>query len=63
MIKWLLSKLFPKPRISLVFVTYGEAESLIKNGYTIAKEEDNNHKLGWVYLELLEGANTKFIDE
>ena len=47
---------FPKlkTRKELKFVSYSDAEELIKNSWTIAKEEDSNHQIGFVYLELLE---------
>jgi hypothetical protein len=60
LIKWLLSRLFSvqekKKRVELRFVTYSEGDRLIKlnEGWKIAKEEDDNHKTGWVYLEKVE---------
>lgn len=46
-------------RLELRFVTYGEADALIKaaeGAWTIAPEEDDNTCLGMVYLELLADA-------
>jgi hypothetical protein len=57
LIKWLLSIIFPKPkrqRIGLMLVPYKAADALIEAGWSIAPEEDNNHRLGIVYLEKLE---------
>lgn len=43
-----------KPRrLELRLVTYSEAEALLREGWTIAREEDHNGKIGWVYLEKL----------
>jgi hypothetical protein len=52
---WIKKIFFPKRKIrkDLRFVTYGEAVALLKKGYTIAQEVDNNKKIGHVYLELL----------
>lgn len=49
-------RLFPlEPRrLELKFVPYYDAEELLKDGWTLAKEEDNNTVLGWVWLEKLE---------
>jgi hypothetical protein len=48
-------KIFPRyRRIELAFVHYdskGRADKLIAEGWTIAKEEDTNGAIGWVYLE------------
>lgn len=48
--------LFPKHKIRKNYVCceYRIAEDLLKKGWTLAKEEDNNHKFGFVCLELLE---------
>ncbi len=57
MISWFKSLFEKRKRIELRFLSYSQADELIKetNGaWTIAKEEDSNHLLGWVYLELLE---------
>jgi len=56
MIKKVWAFLFPmrRKRINYVFVTYSIGDELIKKGWTIAKEEDNNHTFGMVCLELLE---------
>ena len=43
-----------KRRVGLILVPYAQADALIKEGWTIAKEEDNNRKIGIVYLEKLE---------
>lgn len=46
-----------RKRLELRFLSYPEADKLIRetNGaWTIAKEEDKNHCIGWVYLERLE---------
>jgi hypothetical protein len=58
LIKVIKSNFFKKKSIrkELRFVSYEEADALIKKGWTIAKEEDNNHKPFFVYIELLEGA-------
>jgi hypothetical protein len=59
MIRLLRALFFRKRKVrkDLVFVSYGHAEELLKQGYTIAREEDHNHVLGFVYLELLVEAN------
>lgn len=47
----------PRKRLELRFLSYADADKLIRetNGaWTIAKEEDNNRCIGWVYLERLE---------
>lgn len=48
----------PKPkRAELRYLSYLDADKLIRetNGaWTIAKEEDTNRCLGWVYLERLQ---------
>ncbi len=53
-----LQRLFgrPKPkRLELRFVPYyPEGDRLVREGWTIAKEEDNNRMYGFVYLERLE---------
>jgi hypothetical protein len=56
LIKAIKNNFFKKKPIrkELRFVSYEEADALIKSGWTIAKEEDNNHKPFFVYLELLE---------
>jgi hypothetical protein len=54
--RWIKRLLGIKTREALRFVTYAEADALIKQGWTIAKEEDTNHIPGMVYLELLKGA-------
>ena len=50
-----------RKRLELRFVTYAEGDKLIRetNGeWTIAKEEDNNRCIGWVYLErVLKGGS------
>ena len=46
---------FTRPkRLDLRFVTWTEGEKLLHEGWTIAKEEDKNNAIGWVWLELLE---------
>ncbi len=60
MIKWLMSLIFPVPkrkRSGLVLVPYKAADALLADGWTIAPEEDNNHVIGIVYLELLDKTN------
>ena len=56
-----LAKVFtpkPKPkRLELRFVNYTEGDRLVREGWTIAREEDNNHAFGMVYLERLESPN------
>jgi len=56
MFKGLLSAIFRKrrKRINYVCCTYLAAEHLLKDGWTIAKEEDKNKKIGFVCLEYLE---------
>ena len=57
MIKWLLSLIFPmlkRKRIGLMLVPYRAADVLLEAGWTIAPEEDFNHRIGIVYLEKLE---------
>ena len=55
---WWKRLLRPKPkRLELRYLSYTEADKLIREtsgAWTIAKEEDTNHVLGWVYLERLE---------
>ena len=41
-------------RKELRFVSYIEGERLVRQGWRIAKEEDTNHVLGFVFLELVE---------
>lgn len=41
-------------RIELVFVSFIDAEDLIKKGWVIAEEEHFNKQRGFVYLEKLE---------
>lgn len=54
MINW-IKRLFIKPkRLDLCFVSYAESDKLIREGWTVAKEEDNNESIGYVWLELLE---------
>ena len=43
-------------RIAVRFVTYTEGDSLVREGWTIAPEEDGNHFIGKVWLELLENT-------
>lgn len=43
----------PRKRIESRLVSYEEAEKLLKEGWTIAPEEDHNHNIGIVYLERL----------
>lgn len=61
MFKKLLLLFFQKKKIrkDLKFVSYSSADTYLKNGYTLAKEEDTNKVYGWVYLELLEDSNGK----
>jgi hypothetical protein len=55
MIAWLRKLFAPKPkRIGFRLVRYDIADGLLKQGWTIAKEEDTNREYGFVYLELLE---------
>jgi hypothetical protein len=51
---WL--KLFPRTkRVDFRFVSYADAEPLIKQGWRIATpEEDSNNIRGYVFLELRE---------
>lgn len=47
----------PKPkRIALKLVHYDNANAYLERGWRIAKEEDNNRKLGFVWLERLEDS-------
>ncbi|MEQ1862807.1 MAG: hypothetical protein ABMA13_23035 [Chthoniobacteraceae bacterium] len=41
-------------RIEVRFVPYHVGEKLIREGWSLAKEEDTNHVFGWVWLEKLE---------
>jgi hypothetical protein len=41
-------------RVDLRFVNYTEGDKLVREGWTIAPEEDNNRQIGMVYLEKLE---------
>jgi hypothetical protein len=43
-----------KVRVYIKFVPYDIANDLIKNGWTLAKEEDRNHCIGWAWVELLQ---------
>ena len=43
-------------RLGLQFVLYSQAARMIRNGWTIAPEDDRNRSIGMVWLELLEGA-------
>ena len=53
----------PKPkRLELKLATYSEAEGLLKQGWTLAPEEDRNHAIGLVYLERLDSPNVRFSD-
>jgi hypothetical protein len=56
LIRNLLKRFFPpRPkRLELRFVTYAEGDKLVREGWAIAKEEDRNRLIGWVYLERLE---------
>ena len=56
-----LFKLFRKKkvRVGFKFVDYSEGDKLVREGWTIAKEEDTNRVCGMVYLELLEDAPSK----
>lgn len=48
------TSLHRRKRTGLVLVPYSAADALLNEGWTIAPEEDNNHKIGIVYLEKLE---------
>jgi hypothetical protein len=48
-----------KIRTGLKFVDYSEGDKLVKQGWTIAKEEDRNNIIGMVYLELLQDKPTQ----
>jgi len=50
---WFFRKRKKKVRVALACVPYSVGDKLVKEGWTIAKEEDNNHVIGIVYLELL----------
>ena len=57
MLEWLRWFLGLKPklkRLELRCVPYHEAGDLLHEGWTIAREEDRNRRIGWVYLERLE---------
>lgn len=49
-------RLFPLPRkrLDARFVSYADGDKLVREGWTIAPEEDYNQITGWVHLELLE---------
>lgn len=56
-IKKILSLFAPKKkmrRVALKFVSYYEGDKLIKEGWTLPKEENTNRVLGMVFLEKLE---------
>lgn len=60
MIAWIRSLFRPKPkRIDFAFVTYEVAEGLLKEGWSIAPEEDRNHHLGMVFLEKLQHSSAR----
>ena len=53
-INWLKSKILKQKRRELIFLTWRDADHLIRqtNGaWTIAREEDNNTNIGMVWLE------------
>lgn len=51
-------RLKPNPRrLELRYVNYKEGDRLVREGWTIAPEEDNNRSIGMVYLERLEPHN------
>jgi len=53
---WLFRRRRQK-RLELRFVSYADADILIRESpdeWKIAKEEDANPRLGWVYLERIE---------
>ena len=54
MFKWIRNIFNPPKRLSLQAVAWVNADIYIKQGWTIAKEENNNHQIGVVWLELLE---------
>ena len=58
MISW-LKKLFYKPkRLELRLVPYyPDGDRLCREGWVIAKEEDHNRMIGFVFLERLETPN------
>ena len=48
----------PKPkRLELKLATYSESDSLLKQGWSLAAEEDHNRAFGLVYLEKLDSTN------
>jgi len=51
-----IKKLTPRKRIELRYLTWAEADDLIKADprWRIAQEEDDNATIGMVYLELME---------
>ena len=54
----------PKPkRLELKLATYSEAEGLLKQGWTLAPEEDHNHAIGLVYLERLDSPNDQALPQ
>jgi len=60
-VKWqnLFRRIFAsKPkRLELKLATYSEAEGLLKQGWTLAPEEDRNRAFGLVYLERLDSPS------
>ena len=56
MFEYIKSKLFKrKPkRIELKFVDYREGDRLIREGWSLAPEEDDNKVFGMVFVEKLE---------
>lgn len=52
---WFRKLFAPKPkRLDLQLVSYDNANAYLERGWRIAKEEDTNRKIGFVWLEKLE---------
>lgn len=53
MMGWLTALFEPTPPRELVFVDYAHADQLLREnkGWNLAKEEDTNRQIGFVYLE------------
>lgn len=60
MITW-IKKMFgihKRKRLELRLVPYyPDGDKLCREGWVIAKEEDHNHMIGFVFLELLDAPN------
>lgn len=56
--KWLRDLFGPKGiRLDLRLVTYGDANKMLIEGWQLAPEEDNNRRIGYVWLEKRSTSN------